>query len=106
MALGSAGQLTESPLPYALGCRTRARFVQALQKYGMATDHEPGDRMQVIYIRLLSDILQACEDPDFEDIRSMTKGVRIGVGTTLPRTPAVYARKKKWKRQLKSCKIS
>ena len=35
-------------------------------------------------------------DPDWEVMREYEIGVRIGAGTQMPRTPAVFAPKTKW----------
>ncbi len=55
------------------------------------------DVPQVIRIRLLQRVLQLGGDPDYRGMEHFAKGVRIGVGTKMPRTPAVYSRKRRWR---------
>ena len=41
-------------------------------------------------------IMKASDDPDTKGVRKILKGVRVGVGVKLSRTPAVFPRKKKY----------
>ena len=54
-------------------------------------------RKQVINIRRLQAFLSACKDPDAWALDSFAKGVRVGAGMTMPRTPAVYEERIKWR---------
>ncbi len=56
-----------------------------------------GDVPQPVRIRLLQAIQRAVDDPDPTAMDHFARGVRLGVGTRLPRTPAVYARKTRWR---------
>jgi len=47
-------------------------------------------------MRLLGALLKATADPDAEAIANFASGVRLGVGTRMPRIPAVYPRKVRW----------
>ena len=58
---------------------------------------EAGDRKQVINVRRLQAFLLACKDPDAMSLDSFAQGVRVGAGMTMPRTPAVYEEKVKWR---------
>ena len=53
--------------------------------------------LQNVQVRLLGSLLKLFEDPDWEAMKLYEEGVRIGVGTTLPRTPAVFEEKVKWR---------
>ncbi len=56
-----------------------------------------GDVPQPARIRLIQALLRATGDPDPAGMNHFAKGVRLGVGVRLPRTPAVYARKAHWR---------
>ncbi len=49
----------------------------------------------MIRIRLPQRVLQLGGDPDYKGMEHFARGVRIGVGTKMPRTPAVYGRKRR-----------
>ena len=55
------------------------------------------DREQPIRVRLLQAILKGAGDPDWKGMNWFATGIRVGVGVRLPRTPAVFARKKRWR---------
>ena len=57
----------------------------------------PGDRPQPVRVRLLQAILRLPGDPDPAVISDYATGVRLGVGVKMPRAPAVFARKRRWK---------
>ena len=48
-------------------------------------------------IRLLQSFLKACDDPDAEALDIFATGVRLGYRQRMPRTPAVFAAKAKWR---------
>ena len=57
-----------------------------------------GDRAQVFEIRLIQALLEACEDPDHYFCERWARGVWLGsMSRKLPRTPAVFDRKTKWR---------
>ena len=43
-------------------------------------------------------------DPDASGMSQFAEGVRLGVTTRLPRTPAVYPRKTRWRLESQACK--
>ena len=55
------------------------------------------DRAQPVRIRWLQAVLKEAGDPDWKGMKWFAKGIRVGVGVRLPRTPAVFARKRKWR---------
>ena len=59
-------------------------------------------RGQKIRLQVLSDLARLMGDPDWEvlvrDTDSYFAGLPIGVEKPLPRTPAVYERKRKWRK--------
>ncbi len=56
-----------------------------------------GDLPQVIRVRLLQSILRDAGDPDWKGMTQFAAGIRLGVGRRMPRTPAVYKRKRRWR---------
>jgi len=44
-------------------------------------------------MRLLGALLKSAADPDADAIADFAGGARLGVGTRMPRIPAVYLRK-------------
>ncbi len=57
----------------------------------------PEDRTQQVRIRLLQALLGEAGDPDEPGMNHFARGVRLGINVRMPRTPAVYARKKHWR---------
>ncbi len=57
----------------------------------------PHDQPQRLRVRLLQTVLALGGDPDAPGMEHFCRGVRVGVGVRLPRTPAVYARKRRWR---------
>ena len=48
-------------------------------------------------VRLLQAFLRRCEDPDAEALDAFCRGVRLGYRAQMPRTPAVFNAKAKWR---------
>ncbi len=57
----------------------------------------PEDVEQPVRVRLVQSLLRAVGDPDAAGMDHFARGVRLGVGVRLPRTPAVYSRKVRWR---------
>ncbi len=55
------------------------------------------DLPQPVRIRALQQILALGGDPDHQGMEHYCRGVRLGVECKLPRTPAVFARKRRWR---------
>ena len=51
---------------------------------------------QPVDVLLLGSLLKSFGDPDFEVVTTYARGVPLGVGVDLPRTPAVFPPKLKW----------
>ena len=66
-----------------------------------ASTHSPksDDRVQEVDVRLLQAHLREAEDPDSGWFlsRLAERGHRLGVDRRLPRAPAIFERKKKWR---------
>jgi hypothetical protein len=52
---------------------------------------------QVFHLKLIGRLLKLYGDPDWEFVDGMGEGVPLGVDEQLPRTPAVFEEKGKWK---------
>ena len=52
---------------------------------------------QVFHLKLLGRLLKVFGDPDWEFIDGLGEGVTLGVDEQMPRTPAVFEEKGKWK---------
>ena len=56
-----------------------------------------GDLDQPLRVRLIQALQRAVGDPDPQAMDHFARGIRLGVGVRMPRTPAVYARKTRWR---------
>ena len=93
------GKIADDPFPEEMISEIRDKLKNELARLypGMPTGKQPGDRDQPIQVRLLSVFLKACEDPDWKGMLSYCAGIRYGVAEKLPRTPAVFPPKRKWR---------
>ncbi len=55
------------------------------------------DLEQPVRVRALQRVLALGGDPDHKGMEHFARGVRLGVSSRLPRTPAVFARKRRWR---------
>ena len=93
----TAGSFSCSPFPAQATDRIRHDLASELDHRGCWCTPLPGDLEQPVMVRLLGGFLRACGDPDWQVMQHYALGVRIGVGVRLPRTPAVFPRKRRWK---------
>ncbi len=83
------------PEPYLAGLRDQ---VSALfDDAPVQARPKPGDVEQPVAVRLLEALLYEADDADAPGMAQFATGVRLGVGARMPRTPAVYERKKRWR---------
>ncbi len=94
MARGSVESLPFQGDPWELA---QARFQQLIDGGSGAAFPRSEDQPQRIRVRLLQTILHLAGDPDARGMEHFCRGVRVGVGVRMPRTPAVYPRKRKWR---------
>ena len=86
-----------SPIPDDL-LGDLAKGVDAvLSAQGFHPETRNEDTPQVFQIRRLQAALQICQDPDEKILDEYAVGVWLGVDKPLPRTPAVFSRKTKWR---------
>ncbi|CAE8658280.1 unnamed protein product, partial [Polarella glacialis] len=97
----ACNQFTSSPFEEALLLEGIEAFVSLLRKHGAAgasADVPPG---QPVRLPALENFLQLCGDPDFRvfhsSSRSFSKGVTLGILGKLPRVPAVFDKKERWR---------
>ncbi len=95
----AAGQVADDPLAQDPGGQRQLvdNVLRALHNRDCSPYARAEDVAQPIRIRLLQAVLFLGGDPDYRAIEHFGRGVRIGVGVKLPRTPAVYARKRRWR---------
>ncbi len=72
------------------------KITDAALRHGFTVVEDSSDRKQPVKVRLLQALLRGADDPDSAVMEVIAQGVPIGVGTELPRTPAVFAEKTKW----------
>ncbi len=89
----AAREMEGSPFPTEL---TQDLQRYALHLLGPLAHPRHGDREGPINVRMLQRLLIEVGDPDAGFIDQIATGVPIGVGVRLPRTPAVFPRKRKW----------
>ena len=92
-----------NPFPETMLSEARVALCEALTKHGARPNlnlQDVPDR-QPFRLALLEEFLRICGDPDaaafYSASDSFAQGVRIGVNTILPRTPAVFEPKTKWR---------
>ena len=97
-ALAQGKQLSDPfPVEDLAELRQRLQTLLETEDPSCAAAPMPGDREQLIQVRLLAAFLKACRDPDWAGMLMYTHGIHYGVNEKLPRTPTVFPRKRKWK---------
>ena len=91
------GKLTSSPFPPEQIVKGKAFLEAWCKSWGFPGTKQPGDVDQEINIRLLQSFLTISEDPDAPALDCYAKGVFLGHNRRMPRTPAVFEEKKKWR---------
>ncbi len=94
----AGGQLATSPFDDAVKA-SLAEYAMTLfddDGHGGARPRA-GDVPQPVRVRLIQALQRAVGDPDPGAMNHFARGVRLGVGSRLPRTPAVYERKMRWR---------
>ena len=102
----ACGHLKESPFSAEMMSQVREAWFSALDsgggdetlnaKFREKTEHQP------FYLFALARSLELINDPDWRQVElapgSYVNGTPVGVGVKLPRTPAVYEKKLKWRK--------
>ncbi len=95
----AAGEVLEDPFAADKGgLRVLVdQILSALSAPDAPAHAQASDLAQPVRIRALQRILQLGGDPDWRGMEHFGRGVRLGVSHRLPRTPAVYSRKRRWR---------
>ena len=91
------GKLTSSPFPPEQITKGKAFLEAWCKSWGFPGTKQPGDVDQEINIRLLQSFLSIAEDPDAPALDCYAEGVFLGHNRRMPRTPAVFEEKNKWR---------
>ena len=89
----ATGKTEESPFEEAVVDGLRSWLFEHL---GVPAAHRGRPEGQEMYLGTISFLLKDLGDPDWSYPLSIAEGVPLGVGRTLPRTPAVFEEKTKW----------
>ena len=92
----AAGRFGVSPFPEEMVSGVRRDWAAMLAARGHPRSPSPVDMPQSIDMRLLEAVAAAAGDPDAGVASQAAKGVRTGILSTLPRTPAIFEAKSKW----------
>ncbi len=90
-------QVASDPVPVALQEAALRKAWLVYRDVDGGAEPRPHDRPQVIRIRLLEKLLRDGDDADQDGMRHFADGVRLGINWQLPRSPALYARKTRWR---------
>lgn len=94
----AAGKATASPFSGEHVRRARASLDLALEAEGFEPSRLPNDRRTEVNFRRLAAMLEVAGDPDCRFLHEIAAvGARLGVGVNLPRVPAVFEAKAKWR---------
>ena len=91
------GKLTSSPFPPEQITKGTAFLEAWCKSWGFPGTKQHGDVDQEINIRLLQSFLSIAEDPDAPALDCYAEGVFLGHNRRMPRAPAVFEEKKKWR---------
>ena len=91
------GQVTECPFPAEEVEKLKRDVTELAASSGFALDRRAGDRVDVpIDFKFLQLVLRDADDPE-TGLGEYSQGVKVGPGTRMPRLPALYRPKKKWR---------
>ena len=90
----AAGRFKTCPFGEPLLEETRAMFRDVLD---MPAAEDVVSTGQVFHLPLMARLLRAYGDPDWRFVQEIGEGVSLGVDEDLPRTPAVFEEKGKWR---------
>jgi hypothetical protein len=92
-----AGKLKENPFTEIQIQKGKVFLTEWCKSMGVPPAAREGDLKQEPELRLLQAFLKVCGDPDAEAVDLYCKGVRLGHKLRMPRTPAVYEAKARWR---------
>ena len=91
----ACGKITDCPFGQAID-NLREQAYSLFEEAGEQPRKKKSDRPSPLEFRLLGAFLKQASDPE-KGLADFSEGVRVGVGCMLPRVPAVYPRKRKWR---------
>ncbi len=91
------GELQCDPFPASATAELREYAAGLYDGDEMHARPRAEDRPQAVQVRLLQAMLRDAGDPDWQGMSHFCRGIRVGVGARLPRTPAVFRRKRHWR---------
>ena len=100
------GKVQECPFSAEVIRDLQCYAVAAFEDSAVTANEKPADLPQPVKVRLLQAILFEAGDPDHPGMENFCGGVRVGVGTKMPRTPAVFARKRRWRLEGQSDRLA
>ena len=93
----ASGKVTECPFPAEEISVLNRELLGIASHHGFRMNGKPGDRTDVpIIFRFLQMLLQIA-DGSGDRLGDYSRGVRVGPGTRMPRLPALFRPKKKWR---------
>ena len=93
----AVGRVEQCPFDPQSVRELKEATVEALKRHGLELGRKGADRTDLpIDYRYLDMLLSAAGDPEVH-LGSFAEGVRVGPGARLPRLPALYPWKKKWR---------
>ena len=96
MAL-AMGRVETCPVDPGEIAELKGSIIASLASDGLGLGRRPGDREDIpIDFRFLGLLLTAADDPEV-GLGNFAQGVRVGPGTRMPRLPALYRPKRKWR---------
>ncbi len=93
----ASGTVTADPFAGPTWDQFSSSFSSTIDDGTGCTAPRDDDLPQRLRVRLLQSVLHLGGDADVAGMAHFCRGVRVGVGVRLPRTPAVYPRKRRWR---------
>ena len=93
----ASGRCQSSPFSEEDVDAARIYLATKLEEAGADLSQPRNYQEQPVDVILLGAALKEAGDPDWNVMHQYARGVRLGVGVKLPRTPAVFLRKGHWK---------
>ena len=91
------GRVKQCPFPNEAVSELKNEIVKVLSSRGLQLIREKGDRNELpIDFRFLDLLLRVAQDPDTQ-LGTFAQGVKVGPGTRMPRHPALYRPRRKWR---------
>ena len=91
------GRVAKSPFPEGDVRELKQRIITSLEGKGLQLGRVQGDRNELpIDFRFLDLLLRASADPEVH-LGAFAQGVKVGPGTRMPRLPALYRPKRRWR---------